>query len=204
MIYEYFPPSLSNDRARILARIDSDGSPPTPLLLETGKDQLIGVADGGLDAGHPDFAGRIVHVTANNPSDHGHGTHVAGSILGSGAASRGAFRGMAPDADLFFQSVADANGKLTGIDPSFGKVLREAYVAGVRIHNNSWGTEAGSAYLANSLELDRFVSAHPDMLVVEPPVTPYVDESPNAPKRHVPRGWVEPSRSSLPGQPKTH
>jgi serine protease AprX len=170
MIYEYVPPTLSNDRARLLTRIDADGS-PTPLLSETGKEQVIGVADGGLDAAHPDFTGRISKVIArgrpNDPSDlDGHGTHVTGSILGSGAASSGAFRGMAPEATLFFQSIMDASGGLAGVDASFADVLDEAYRDGVRIHNNSWGTQAPSAYLANSRELDDFVFRHPDMLVV--------------------------------------
>lgn len=171
-IYDFVRPTPSNNRARVLVGIDSQGPPPTPELPQTGSGQLVGVADSGLDANHPDFQGRIQGLVARgrpgDPSDpSGHGTHVAGSILGAGAASNRAIRGMAPDADLFFQSVMDAKGEFSGLDPSLSAVLQEAYDAGVRIHNDSWGVAgAASGYRADSLEIDEFVASHPDMLVV--------------------------------------
>jgi serine protease AprX len=42
----------------------------------------------------------------------------------------------------------------------------EAYQAGARIHNNSWGSATPSVYTFNSEEVDEFVRAHPDMLVL--------------------------------------
>ena len=35
----------------------------------------------------------------------GHGTHVAGSVLGDGTDSSGNIKGMAPEARLYFQSI---------------------------------------------------------------------------------------------------
>jgi len=84
----------------------------------------VAVADIGLDTGvndttmHADFRGRIVFIHSwptqfdNNHEDDGaadccsgHGTHGAGSILGSGAESNDEIRGMAYKASLVFQAV---------------------------------------------------------------------------------------------------
>ncbi len=95
-----------------------------------GEGQIVAVADTGLDKGvndatmHADFIGRIISIHSwpipeelkpyldNNswddgPADidSGHGTHVAGSVLGSGARSNGEIRGMAYKALLIFQAV---------------------------------------------------------------------------------------------------
>ncbi|MEK8108937.1 S8 family serine peptidase [Micromonospora sp. M12] len=57
-----------------------------------GSGITVGVLDTGIDASHPDFAGHLAEVRdftgGDDPSDNvGHGTHVASTIVGSGAAS---------------------------------------------------------------------------------------------------------------------
>lgn len=170
-IERFVPPQLFNDRARVLVGIDRQSSPSTTMLQETGKGQIVGVADTGIDETHPDFQGRIVGVIAlgrpNDASDpHGHGTHVAGSVLGDGSASQGFIRGTAPEATLFFQSVLDAGGRLGGLPLDLNDLFAEAYAAGARIHNNSWGANTASKYTFNSDEVDEFVDSKRDMLVV--------------------------------------
>ncbi|MCH0541890.1 S8 family serine peptidase [Streptomyces sp. MUM 203J] len=167
---EYVPPQLFNDVARVLLGVASPGGSGAGLPF-TGRDQIVAVADTGLDATHPDFAGRIVDTVAlgrpGDPSDrHGHGTHVAGSVLGDGSASQGAVRGVAPEARLYFQSVMDAGGGLGGLPLSLEDLFEPAYQAGARIHNNSWGAPTEAAYTANSDDVDAFVRSRPDMLVV--------------------------------------
>ncbi len=165
---EYVAPTLHNDRARVLLGIDSNPAGP---IQETGAGQIVGVADTGLDDQHPDFRGRIVGIVAlgrpNDYSDpHGHGTHVAGSILGDGTASVGALRGTAPGAQLFFQSLLDSQGGLGGLPLDLGSLFDEAYQNGARIHNNSWGSATASRYTINAGEVDDFVATHRDMLIV--------------------------------------
>lgn len=169
---EYVPPKLHNDVARALLGIDPPASSnPGTGMLQTGADEIVGVADTGLDDSHPDFQGRIVGIVAlGRPGDasdpHGHGTHVAGSILGDGMASDGIIRGTAPKAKLFFQSLLDSGGGLGGLPLNLGDLFEEAYQAGARIHNNSWGSATQSMYTINSIEVDEFVAERRDMLVV--------------------------------------
>ena len=167
-IQEHVPPKLFNDRARALIGIDAPA--PTPFPFD-GRGQIVGVADTGIDETHPDFGGRLVGVIAlGRPGDasdpNGHGTHVAGSIAGDGTASNGSIRGVAPAANIVFQSVLDAGGKLGGLPYDLNDLFDEAYQVGVRIHNNSWGASTSSRYAFNSLEADEFVDGHRDMTIV--------------------------------------
>jgi len=190
---EYIPPKLHNDVARVLLGIDRPTHPnPTAHIPQTGEGQIVAVADTGLDERHPDFRGRIAGIVAwgrkNDPSDpHGHGTHVAGSVLGDGSASGGRLRGTAPKAKLFFQSLLDANGGLGGLPLNLGDLFEEAYWVGARIHNNSWGAATESMYTINALEVDEFVAKRRDMLIV----ISAGNEGQAAQRRHSHPGFVD-------------
>ncbi len=170
-VERFIPPTLYNDVARELMGIEAVTATPGSALNLTGQGQIVGVADTGLDASHPDFAGRIEGLVAlgrigDSSDPHGHGTHVAGSVLGDGTASGGKLRGAAPGAKLFFQSVLDAQGGLGGLPLDLGDLFEQAYQAGARIHNNSWGSATASLYTMTSSEVDGFVAKRRDMLVV--------------------------------------
>lgn len=82
----------------------------------TGKGVTVAVVDTGIDGTHPDLKGRIVgwkDFINNRPTpydDFGHGTHCAGIIAGSGAASGGKYRGIAPEANLIGVKVLSRDG----------------------------------------------------------------------------------------------
>ncbi|WP_405541102.1 S8 family serine peptidase [Streptomyces phaeochromogenes] len=167
---EYVPPKLLNDVAVRLLGIAPNGAVGGGVPY-TGKGQIVAVADTGLDQAHPDFQGRIEDVVAlGRPGDSddpdGHGTHVAGSVLGDGSASQGQIRGAAPEARLYFQSIMDAAGNLGGLPLSLADLFEPAYQAGARIHSNSWGAATASAYTIDSDDVDSYVHQRRDMLVI--------------------------------------
>ena len=88
-----------------------------------GKGVTVAVIDSGIDKNHPDLEGKVVgeknfvddEISADDLL--GHGTMVAGIIAGSGAASGGKYKGIAPGASLLNVKVIDSsgNGKVSDI-----------------------------------------------------------------------------------------
>jgi hypothetical protein len=160
---------LHNDVSRGILRVTDPADPGKDLPFR-GEGQVIGIADTGIDVAHPDFQGRVTAVglaVPGHPDDPiGHGTHVAGSILGDGTASGGRFRGVAPEARAFVQALANPSGALVGLPLELQDLFQASYDAGARIHNDSWGARTAGEYTANSIEIDEFVWTHPDMLIV--------------------------------------
>ncbi|MFK4064468.1 S8 family serine peptidase [Streptomyces sp. NPDC029674] len=82
----------------------------------TGKGVKVAVLDTGYDAGHPDLAGRVGESRSFIPGEevadrNGHGTHVASTVGGSGAASEGEKeKGVAPGASLAVGKVLSDEG----------------------------------------------------------------------------------------------
>lgn len=175
------PVSFLNDRARDITGAAAVNVPAfvVPGGL-TGEGQIVAVADSGLDAGstddiHPDLKsvpGKMPKVVLLKswadrkvPDDpDGHGTHMAAAIAGTGAASNGKFRGIAPGASIYFQAILDSKG-----DPAppadLADLFSPAYSAGARVHVNGWGG-GPDAYLDQASQVDNFVRSHPDFLVI--------------------------------------
>jgi serine protease AprX len=173
----------------------------------TGAGEVVAVCDTGLDTGepaaiHPDFAGRVLAIKSypitpdwadlvTNPGgndgpadlDSGHGTHVAGSVLGDGSASANGpalIRGHAHKAKLVFQAVeqemkwkpsapANLRGErflLAGIPNNLKRLFQFAYDQGARIHSNSWGGGDPGAYDDQCRQFDDFVWRRKDFCFV--------------------------------------
>lgn len=81
----------------------------------TGEGVKVAVLDTGADEGHPDLADRITDsrsfIEGEETTDRrGHGTHTASTVGGSGAASDGKEKGVAPGADLAVGKVLSDEG----------------------------------------------------------------------------------------------
>ena len=183
-------PRILNDAARAIMRVDQVWQKRRLY----GAGQTIAVTDSGLDTGNPatlspDFAGRLVatHVLSDGgdlADQHGHGTHVAGSVGGTGVQSganpaqrqyAGSFAGVAPEARLVIQAFEVASsGAIFGLNPDYYQLFTQSYNDGARLHTNSWGDYTGPAtdpqakfggYPYGSQRVDQFMWDHPDMTI---------------------------------------
>jgi hypothetical protein len=175
-IEDVVPVKLHNNIARQILAVESNPGGPSPFQ---GEGQVVAVADTGFDKGsttdvHPAFAGRVLQLySLGRPGDasdpDGHGTHVAGSVLGDGLSTVLGFtiQGTAPKAKLVLQSVLDADGNLGGLPDDLNDLFNIPYVMnGARVHSNSWGDVHGDgSYSANSREVDEFVWNHRDCVI---------------------------------------
>lgn len=101
---------MEMDRVRRMLGCDSKEVKPY-----TGKGIYVGVLDSGV-APHPDLRGRVAafkDFTSDKRvyyDDNGHGTHVCGILAGNGIASKGRYRGIAPECTLICGKVLDKKG----------------------------------------------------------------------------------------------
>ncbi|MFB7307337.1 S8 family serine peptidase [Streptomyces sp. NPDC056192] len=106
-----------------------------------GKGVKVAVLDTGADLNNADIKSEIVgsqsFVNGQTVQDgHGHGTHVASTVAGSGANSDGRYKGVAPGADLLVGKVLSNSGQ--GADSSI--------LAGME-----WAVEQGADVVSMSL-----------------------------------------------------
>ncbi|MBD0709511.1 MULTISPECIES: S8 family peptidase [unclassified Streptomyces] len=106
-----------------------------------GTGTKVAVLDTGADADHPDLKGRIVaaenFTDSDTAADHqGHGTHTLSTVGGSGAASDGRKKGVAPGAALL-------NGKVLN---DYGSGATSWIIAGME-----WAVAQGADVVSMSL-----------------------------------------------------
>lgn len=109
----------------------------------TGKGVKVAVLDTGIDATHPDLSDAVLEAQDFTGSESGtqdvfgHGTHVASIVTGSGAASDGKYKGVAPDAGLLVGKVLGDDG--WGFDSQIIAGMQWAAAEGARVVNMSLG-----------------------------------------------------------------
>ncbi|MET0134549.1 MAG: S8 family serine peptidase, partial [Kibdelosporangium sp.] len=102
-------------RATLEQSVPQIGAPAAWQAGFTGDAVQVAVLDTGIDTDHPDLTGKVAQSKdfsgkGSVEDGHGHGTHVASTITGSGAASGGKYKGVAPGAGLAVGKVLDDGG----------------------------------------------------------------------------------------------
>lgn len=144
----------------------------------SGRGQTVSMADTGLDSGntgaiHKDFAGAVISgypfgLWSKSWSDPmGHGTHVAGSVMGRGTASKGLLKGGAYEAMMVAEGMWSPMMKNLSVPSKLGDLFAKAYADGARIHTNSWGgARTFGAYDNFAIQVDEWSYNNPDMLIL--------------------------------------
>ena len=137
----------------------------------TGAGVGVAVVDSGIDATHPDLPygtkvkksfyiaadplsgdepAVLVEGSPNTDTEIGHGTHVASTIAGTGAASAGRYKGVAPGADIYaFRAGAGLSIFTWWAVRAFDWVIQNGPALNVRVISNSWGGGDGEDYDPN-------------------------------------------------------
>ncbi|MFD2078899.1 Serine protease, subtilisin family [Actinopolymorpha cephalotaxi] len=159
--------------AKVRASLDQSvpqiGAPAAWQRGLDGSGVRVAVLDTGIDATHPDFAGRIEATRdfsgkGNVVDGAGHGTHVASTVLGSGAASDGRYRGVAPGAHLLVGKVLgdDGSGSMSQVIEG----MQWAASAGADVVNLSLGGDPSRGDDPVSRALDDLSDRYGTLFVV--------------------------------------
>ena len=151
----------------------------------TGKGVGVAVIDSGISGDLPDFknadgssritANVIASVGTTRPGDDvGHGTHVAGIIAGNsfnraaGDPARGAYVGIAPEANLIAIKVADDHGDSTMVDiiAALQFVVDHKDELNIRVVNLSVSSDTPASYLDDPLDAAVEFAWHSGIVVV--------------------------------------
>lgn len=143
----------------------------------TGKGQIASMADTGLDLGDGqlsgDFKDAVIHgyifglFSKGWDDPMGHGTHVAGSILGRGATSGFKIHGGAYEASFIPEGMWSPMMKNLTVPSKIQDLFAKAYADGARIHSNSWGAATNfGAYDNYASSVDEFMFNNPEMLIL--------------------------------------
>lgn len=135
----------------------------------TGEGVTVAVLDTGVDAAHPDLAGQVIEQVdftgEDEPGDlHGHGTHVAATIAGTGAASDGVYAGVAPEATILSGRVCDSDGSCA--ESAILAAMDWAAQSGAQVVNMSLGGEPTDGTDPVSQAVNDLTAAHGTLFVI--------------------------------------
>lgn len=121
----------------------------------TGTGVTLAVVDTGVDATHPDLAGRVTPMSVNGlptQDNSGHGTHVAGIINGRDPLGR--YLGVAPNANVLSVRVADETGVITTANllDALQWVFNNRLLYNIRIINLSLSSSVPESYVTSPVD----------------------------------------------------
>ncbi len=188
-IEPYVMPETANARGRQVMGVESVWQNQRFF----GEGQIVAISDSGLSVQEelgPEFEGRLVRAFAPSEMNsleqeciakpnwtdlNGHGTHVAGSVLGSGVKSgsnpaarqyTGSHAGVAPQARFVFMSLGvDQSSSMPCVPPN-ENYIAFGYREGARISSNSWGASTGGEYNLLAQIVDDYIWRNKDYLVL--------------------------------------
>ncbi|MEV6312117.1 S8 family serine peptidase [Streptomyces sp. NPDC051840] len=144
-------------RATLDVSVPQIGAPEVWKSGYDGSGVKVAVLDTGVDFAHPDLTGRVLDsksfIDGQGVQDgRGHGTHVASTVAGSGAASEGRYKGVAPGAGLLVGKVLDNSG--SGDESTVIAGMEWAVAQGADIVSMSLGapTDEGSDMLSDAVD----------------------------------------------------
>ncbi|MFF4540689.1 S8 family serine peptidase [Streptomyces aureus] len=146
-------------RADLAASNAQIGTPEAWEAGLTGTGVTVAVLDTGVDTSHPDLAGRVAQtrsfVDGQEVADrNGHGTHVTSTVGGSGAASEGQEKGVAPGATLAVGKVLsdEGSGSESGIIAGMEWAARDVHAKVISMSLGSTEPSDGTDPMAVALD----------------------------------------------------
>ncbi|MFF0431618.1 S8 family serine peptidase [Streptomyces sp. NPDC004327] len=135
-----------------------------------GKGVKVAVLDSGVDLANADVKDRLTATRSFVPGaatvqdGHGHGTHVASTIVGSGANSGGRYKGVAPGADLLVGKVLNDAG--SGVTSWIIDGMEWATAQGADVVNMSLGSSTSSPTDPLTQSVDRLSATTGTLFVI--------------------------------------
>ncbi|GAB5367423.1 hypothetical protein AAMO2058_001228800 [Amorphochlora amoebiformis] len=178
----------SNKAASWVVQSGEPDSNPMYDIGVTGKGQVVGISDTGVDeescffsdvsevansfVGGPYIVDEnkrkvVMYIAYEDQDDcrDGHGSHCAGSIAGFSTTGDTQGTGVAKDAKLAVMDISDSCRGLKLPNDLISGFLQPMHDnAGARIHSASWGSET-SAYTNGARQFDKFIYDNPEHLV---------------------------------------
>lgn len=195
LVIAFTAPALANYTSSFTMKVRpewpvsaGEGCGATGLDL-TGEGQLLTTCDSGIDTANmetmtPDIKPNLIGFDYTYDASYvarkdinGHGTHTAGSIVGTGAQSGGQFKGMAYQAKLWawMAGAVDGNGSYIPtktVNELFRPDSKSSYKnCGMvsHIYSASYGSDGESyrgRYMENTRVIDQYCWNNPDFLPV--------------------------------------
>ena len=141
---------------------DADIDAPEAWAVSTGSAVPVAVIDTGIDYTHPDLAANygggydFVSLDPDPADDHGHGTHVSGTIAGAMNNLTGdpgdeeGIVGVAPNARILAYKVCNASGSCS--DFAIASAIAQAVTDGAKVINMSLGAATYSQALDDAVQ----------------------------------------------------